>query len=199
MMLRLLILAAVSAAGASAEPWPYYIEPCRGASAGCRSGDPELAQWALQVWEKASAGRLQWLRVSDPAKARLRVRWATVRENQYGETRQSRLRGRTVADLFVLTDVRQVASDVEKIALGDQLYRDSIIFLTTLHEAGHALGLAHTTSYEDIMYSFAHGGDIREYFGRFRRMLLTRDDIPRRPALSRRDQNRLLSLLPRHE
>ena len=52
---------------------------------------------------------------------------------------------------------------------GDRLLRDAIVYLTCLHESGHALGLSHTAVFADIMYSFQYGGDIEEYFGRYRR------------------------------
>src|ERR1022692_1981450 len=58
----------------------------------------------------------------------------------------------------------------------DDLLRDTIVYLTCLHESGHALGLAHTNQFADIMYYFGFGGDINEYFGRYRRLLSTRDD-----------------------
>ncbi|HET9949740.1 MAG TPA: hypothetical protein VFQ22_12520, partial [Longimicrobiales bacterium] len=46
-----------------------------------------------------------------------------------------------------------------------------------VHELGHAFGLAHTDSFADIMYSFQYGGDLVEYFMRFRRRLRSREDI----------------------
>ena len=56
----------------------------------------------------------------------------------------------------------------------DPLLRDAIVYLTCLHETGHALGLAHTADFDDIMYSFEFGGDIPEYFARYRRKLSRR-------------------------
>jgi hypothetical protein len=197
MIRRIGLLFALSAASCLfADPWPYYIEPCRQPETGCRTTDPQLAGWALDAWAKASNGLLQWVQVKDPAKARLRIRWATVREGQFGETRRIRLGSRTITDLYVLTDVTQLGPEIEKLAVNDSLYRDSIIYLTCAHETGHALGLTHTTSFDDVMYSFASGGSIRDYFGRFRRLLNSRDDIARLSAISTRDQNRLLTLLP---
>ena len=51
------------------------------------------------------------------------------------------------------------------------------MYLTCLHELGHALGLSHTAAYADIMYAFGYGGDIPAFFGRYRYALKTRDDI----------------------
>ena len=61
----------------------------------------------------------------------------------------------------------------------------------TLHETGHALGLPHTAAFDDIMYSFQYGGDIPEYFARYRRKLRTRDDIGRNSGLSEADRKRV--------
>ena len=70
--------------------------------------------------------------------------------------------------------------------------RDTIVYLTCLHESGHALGLVHTRAFADIMYSFQYGGDITAYFERYRVQLKMRADIacafrdlrrgPHRPA-----------------
>ncbi len=66
----------------------------------------------------------------------------------------------------------------------DKLLRDAVVYLTCLHETGHALGLPHTAAFDDIMYSFQYGGDIPEYFARYRHKLRTRDDIGRKSGLS---------------
>ena len=66
------------------------------------------------------------------------------------------------------------------------------MYLTCLHESGHALGLEHTRSFADIMYSFQYGGDIPEYFGRYRRKLQTREDIRKNPGLSAADREHFL-------
>jgi predicted Zn-dependent protease len=70
--------------------------------------------------------------------------------------------------------------------------RDTIVYLTCLHESGHALGLEHTAQFDDIMYSFQYGGDIPEYFGRYRRKLAKREDIRLNPGLSAADRAHLL-------
>ena len=78
---------------------------------------------------------------------------------------------------------------------GDQLLRDAIVYLTCLHETGHALGLSHTAVFDDIMYSFQYGGDIPEYFGRYRRKLRSRDDIRENAGMSEADRKHLLAAL----
>jgi hypothetical protein len=78
----------------------------------------------------------------------------------------------------------------------DKLLRDTIVYLTCLHESGHALGLPHTREFPDIMYSFQYGGDIPEYFGRYRRKLATREDISNNSGISPADRVHLLESIP---
>jgi hypothetical protein len=42
------------------------------------------------------------------------------------------------------------------------------------------------------MYSFHYGGDIKEYFGRYRRKLAVRADIRKHSGMSREDVKRLV-------
>jgi predicted Zn-dependent protease len=72
------------------------------------------------------------------------------------------------------------------------MMRDTIVYLTCLHESGHALGLRHTREFADIMYNFQFGGDIAEYFGRYRRKLTTREDIRTNSGMSPADRAHLL-------
>jgi hypothetical protein len=60
--------------------------------------------------------------------------------------------------------------------------------------AGHALGLEHTSTFDDIMYFIGYGGDITEYFARFRRELRERSDIATTNGLSPADVGRLRAL-----
>ena len=72
--------------------------------------------------------------------------------------------------------------------------RDTIVYLTCLHELGHALGLAHTADFEDVMYFFGLGGDLEEFFGRYRRALSERGDIRTSSGLSAGDLEQLRAL-----
>uniref|UniRef100_Q01Z64 Peptidase M10 metallopeptidase domain-containing protein n=1 Tax=Solibacter usitatus (strain Ellin6076) TaxID=234267 RepID=Q01Z64_SOLUE len=150
----------------------YWIAPCaNSAETGCKSGDAELAQWAMEAWQAASEGKLKVSRISDKERAAIRIYWATGRDGLYGETRGG--------DVYVRPDP------------GQGLTREAVTYLTCVHETGHALGLAHTANFDDIMYNFQYGGDISEYFGRYVRKLERREDIRRYSGISPNDRKRL--------
>jgi hypothetical protein len=162
---------------------PYWIEPCSSPETNCVPGDVELARWAFQTWQEASAGRLHFVAAQDESHALIRLVWATRSQGLYGETRPIYENGRRGAQIFVF-----IAGGGEK----DPLLRDTAVYLTCLHESGHALGLVHSSQLEDIMYSFQFGGDIPEYFARYRRKLATRNDIRKLPGLSPADRVHLI-------
>ncbi len=167
----------------AADTWTYWIQPCAGdiaGDSGCHAGDVELAQWSLDAWAKASAGSLSLRPVKEERAARLRVYWANGREKLYGETRGVMIDGERGAEVFVLPTI----AATEK----DPLLREAIVYLTCLHENGHAFGLPHTRNFEDIMYSFQYGGDVPAYFDRYRATIRTRDDIRRSAGLSPDDR-----------
>ena len=175
---------------ADADVWTYWIQPCSpeiAREAHCEPADAELATWALGAWEKASAGRIALKPVLRADDARLRIFWAGGSLQLYGETRPIDFGGRRGAELYILPDTNSLGEAIAAAGAHDKLYRDSIVYLTCLHEAGHALGLPHNRDFEDIMYSFQYGGDIVEYFARYRRNLKVRDDIRRNSGLNDRD------------
>ncbi len=164
----------------------YWVEPCTRPAQTCQPADPQLAEWAFRAWQNASGGELEFNRIQDLAHARIRVFWASGQEGLYGETKRVLVDGQPGAEVYVLPAPLPLN--------GDRLLRDAIVYLTCVHETGHALGLEHTAVFEDIMYSFQYGGDIPEYFGRYRRKLQNRDDIQKNSGMSESDRKHLLTI-----
>ncbi len=173
--------------GLSAATLRYWIEPCPGPASGCRANDMDLAEWAMEAWQAASAGRLKLEATDNMKRAHIRLYWSKGRDGLYGEARPITVDGVRGAEVYV-----QPA--VVPLSVTDVLLRDAIVYLTCLHETGHALGLAHTDDFADIMYSFQYGGDIPEYFGRYRRQLATRADIRTHAGMSGADRKRLAEI-----
>jgi len=177
----------VAGAASAAQKYSYWVEPCSQPESGCQANDPDLAAWALEAWQKASGGAIEAKRVSDPGQARIRIFWATAEQGLYGEARPVLVDGLRGAEVYVRPAPFRSGDD--------KLLRDAIVYLTCLHESGHALGLPHTPAFDDIMYSFQYGGDIAEYFGRYRHKLQARDDIHKNSGMSEADRKHLLDIL----
>jgi hypothetical protein len=172
------------------------VEPCEEPSRQqCRAGDEQLAEWALGAWQKAGEGRLQFKRVGSRSEARLFFLWAGGRDGLYGEARPVRIQGQPGAVIFILGDTSQLSAEMQAEARRDPLLRETIVYLTCLHESGHALGMRHSADFLDVMYTFSLGGDTNEYFGRYRRKLRQRADLERAEAWSAQDQQRLREAL----
>jgi hypothetical protein len=183
---KILIFLLVGCA-AQAATLRYWVEPCSKPESGCHAGDPELAQWAMEAWQTASAGKLTLQKIAEPDRAHIRVHWVSGNDGLFGEARPIVVDGVRGAEVYVLPAV--VPPDET-----DALLRETIVYLTCLHETGHALGLAHTAAFADIMYSFQYGGDIPEYFARYRRQLSARSDIRKHSGMSDEDRRRLVEL-----
>ncbi len=184
MTLALLLLLA-----AGPDLWSYWIQPCTAEVAnesGCQAGDPQLGVWALEAWQRAAGQAIRITPAANEASARLKIYWASGRSQLYGEARPILVDGKRGAEVFVLPGMAKAGED--------SLMRDTVVYLTCLHESGHGLGLAHTRQFADIMYSFQYGGDIAEYFGRYRRELTKREDIRKNSGMSPADRDALLIL-----
>lgn len=201
MIARYLVWTAVLAGLASAaDPYTFWVEPCPAETAritGCQSADPELARWALETWARESKSLLTTHELPAPEHARIRIRWASGAMNLYGETEPLLVDGRPGAQIFVLPDMNALGHEIGEAARRDPLFREGVVYLTCLHESGHALGLRHTAAFADIMYSFQYGGDILGYFDRYRRQLKTRADIATHSGISDADRTALLEALAR--
>ena len=176
------------------ESYSYWIQPCSkelARDSRCDAGDPDLGQWALEAWQRAAEGRLAFIRTEEESKARIRIYWVSGRSGMYGEARPLVVGGKPGAAVYVRPDLSQLGPEIDAAGRRDPLFRHAIVYLTCLHESGHAIGLPHTAAYDDIMYNFGYGGDIVEYFTRYRRKLTTREDIRKHSAISPSDQRRL--------
>lgn len=153
-------------------------------------GAAELVALAMRTWTTAAEGRFTLLNASDASRAKLQVHFIRS-QLTFGETRPrvDRRTGQIVeVDIGLTVDT-----------LGDALGRRIITYLTALHELGHALGLSHRDDFSSIMYLFRDPTDSERYFGRYRRLLRSPDDIgsPWATGLSVQDIEALRELYDR--
>ena len=167
------------------EPLTYFIADGPPES-GVKPADRTLARWALEAWARLADPPVRL--VAGPEEtATVRVYWVGPAGGLYGEMRARVVDGRPAADVFVHPDTESLGADIAIVARRDPLFRDAIVYLTCVHELGHAFGLPHTITFDDIMYSFQYGGDFVAYFMRFREKLERWEDIRRASPFSSGD------------
>ena len=126
--------------------------------------------------------------------ALLRVYWVPASFGLYGEMRPLIVDGRRGAAVFIRPDTGAFGAEIAQRSREDPLFRDTVVYLTCLHELGHALGLNHTSDFADVMYFFGFGGDLSRFFGRYRDELRSRNDIGNVSGLSAGDLTQLRAL-----
>jgi hypothetical protein len=129
----------------------------------------QLVERALKTWTAASGGAFSLQRTFVTGDAGIRIYFNGAGGN-YGETRPH-------IDARGLIDAAEVNIAADAPIEVDPLTRGIVVYLTALHELGHALGLEHTRNFDDIMYLFRQPGDGPRYFGNYRRLLQSADDI----------------------
>lgn len=176
-------------------PIGYFIADVAAQSGG-RSGDEELCRWALDDWVRHADGKISVVSAAEGV-ARVRVYFTSpARRTQYGEMQPILVDGRRGAEVYVRANTDELSPEIAAAARADPLFRESVVYLTCLHEIGHALGLTHTDRFADVMYYFGFGGDIVDFFNIYRLQLDSRDDIRRQSGLSGGDVSRLRALWP---
>jgi hypothetical protein len=184
-------------AAPAAETYSYWIQPCSeevAARSTCVAGDSELARWALDAWQQAAGPTLQFVVTDSRLDARIRIYWLDKRPQLYGETQVVYLNGKRSWDIDVQPDLSQFGPRIAAAGRNDKLFRDTVVYLTCLHEAGHVLALPHTADFGDIMYSFQYGGDVLEYFNRYRRTLEARSGIRTHSGISEAERKRVAGI-----
>jgi len=170
----------------SREPITFIIEDGKGVP-GYRDSDRELAKMALDAWSRESSGKLKFTEAKERDAALLVIRWVSPNQGLFGETQRIFVKGKAGANVYVMPQVAQLGDPLASRAVADGLLRDTIVYLTCVHELGHAVGMQHTRNFPDIMYFFGFGGDIVDYFMRYRSKLQARTDIAKYSGLSASD------------
>jgi hypothetical protein len=171
----------------------YYVEDGKGVP-GYLDSDRQLAVFALDAWSRESGGKLKFAESKSRETALIRFRWISPNEGLFGETQRIQVNGRPGAIVNVMPQVAAQDESLAGRATQDALLRETVVYLTCVHELGHAIGLSHTRQFQDIMYYFGFGGNIVDYFMRYRTKLQSRSDIPKYSGLSSFDAQVLRNL-----
>ena len=134
---------------------------------GAPPGAVDMTTRAVKTWAGAAHGHVVLTMTKAEREAAVRVVFIDDR-SRYGETapRVDRTGSIVSADIAI-----------NAVLGGDVLDQRIILYLTALHELGHALGMAHTDNFGDIMYAFRLPRDGERYFGAFRRRVAGVADI----------------------
>jgi hypothetical protein len=176
LLLRTAISAVTLAVPAAAQPLrfrPHWKEGAILVWIDARAAPPgadALVERAMKAWTEAAGRRIHLDRISDVDGSALRVHFVAG-DNVYGEARP---RVDRTSGALVEADVHINAS---LASLGDRMDQRIVLYLTALHELGHALGLPHTDDFSTFMYSFRRPDDGERYFGAYRRLVRSADEV----------------------
>jgi hypothetical protein len=137
------------------------------------AGASVLVERAMKTWTDASAGQLTLVRANTPAEAAIRIVFVQSDTN-YGEAAPRVDPG---TGFIARADIA-----INAAVPDDPMNARIVVYLTALHELGHALGLAHSDTFSAIMYRFRRADDGARYFGAYRRKVQSLDDVGRPAA-----------------
>jgi tetratricopeptide (TPR) repeat protein len=138
-------------------PLAVYIQPGEGVP-DFKPSYAGLAHDAFESWANASDGKVKFKYVDAPQNARILLKWSADRNDLRNKSEPSRMGethsvcgegGMDTANIVLLT-----ITPTDRPALTDKTMQ-----LICLHEIGHALGLDHTDSSNDIMNAHFAGDD----------------------------------------
>jgi|SRR5262249_13478580 len=132
------------------------------------AGATALVERAMKNWSDASGGRLTLVRAPTRADASIRIFFVSS-NSLYGEA-APRVDPRT--GFIAQADVA-----INSAVPDDPLDARIIVYLTALHELGHAIGLPHSDTFSAIMYRFRRPDDGERYFGAYRKKIRIADDV----------------------
>jgi hypothetical protein len=149
-----------------------------------------MIERALKTWTDAAAGHFTLGRAKSRDGATIRMFFVRS-DGLYGEAAPRIDPG---TGLITRAEVAMTAAVPD-----DPTDARIVLYLTALHELGHALGLAHSDTFNAIMYRFRRPDDGERYFGAYRRLIASADDIgtARATGLAAEDVARLRALYER--
>lgn len=132
------------------------------------AGASPLIDRALKNWSDASRGQLTLVRAATRADGAIRIVFLAG-DGIYGEAAP---RVDSATGFIARADIA-----INSAVPNDTLDAAIVVYLTALHELGHAIGLPHSDTFAAIMYRFRHPDDGERYFGAYRKKLRAIDDI----------------------
>src|SRR5262245_15542554 len=127
-----------------------------------------MVRRAATSWSRASGGMLRFSEARSFPSLGIRVRFIRDDEN-FGE-----------AVPYVDAETQRIVRADIVLQLdpsGDVLRQQIVVYLSALHELGHALGLKHVTTFGDVMYQFRSPADPDRYFTGYRRIVRSETGI----------------------
>jgi hypothetical protein len=127
-----------------------------------------LVERAMKTWSDASDGRVSLVRANSRNEAAIRI-FFVQSDTNYGEASP---RVDPSTGFIARADVA-----INAAVPDDPMDAHIVVYLTALHELGHALGLVHSDTFSAIMYRFRRADDGARYFGAYKRKVSSLDQV----------------------